>query len=223
MARSLKRSIGLATFGAPVLLILTLAACGDDDSSLGTEVEIKPSSFVTTPSTTTPPTAVPGEATGEPGDTSPVAQVHVVQPGEFLSGIAADYEVEMEEIADYNSWSDGVSHPLFPDDQVRIPPGAMVPDPEDEEDTESTDEDSGDEDESETTDEDDPELCPDGEPRGTYTIREGDIPARVATALDVTLDQLEEANSGNPDYTSFIVGARINIPCGAEATETTDE
>ena len=61
MARSVKRSFGFAGFVAPVLMVVALAACGgDDDSSLGTEVEIKPSSFVTTPATTTPPTAAPG-------------------------------------------------------------------------------------------------------------------------------------------------------------------
>src|SRR5688572_5247167 len=163
MSRSVRRSFGFAGFGAPVLLVVALAACGgDDDSSLGTEVEIKPSSFVTTPSTTTPATAAPGAATGEPGDTSPTEQVHVVQPGEFLSGIAADYDVTVDEIVEYNGWAEGADHALFPDDQVQIPPGAVIPSPEeedeDDEETESTEEDSGDsgdENDTETTDEDD--------------------------------------------------------------------
>jgi LysM repeat protein len=230
MARSVKRSFGFAGFGAPIVLVITLAACGgDDDSSLGTEVEIKPSSYVTTPSTTTPATAAPGASTGQPGDRSPTEQLHVVKPGEFLSGIAADYDVDMEEIAEYNSWADGTSHPLFPDDQVRIPPNAMIPSPEDEdeddEETESTEEDSdsGDEDDTETTEEsDDPELCPDGEPRGTYTVKAGDFPASVARRLDVTVDQLNEANANTSGYSAFIVGIKINIPCGAESTETTE-
>jgi len=213
-----------------LVLVITLAACGgDDDSSLGTEVEIKPSSYVTTPSTTTPPTAAPGASTGQPGDTSPTDQVHVVQPGEFLSGIAADYDVDMEEIAEYNNWADGTSHPLFPDDQVRIPPGAMIPSPEEEdedsnEETESTEEDSdsGDEETETTEEDDDPELCPDGEPRGTYTVEAGDFPASVAQRLDVTVNQLNEANANTPGYGGFIVGIEINIPCGAESTETTE-
>jgi LysM repeat protein len=231
MARSVKRSFGFAGFGAPIVLVITLAACGgDDDSSLGTEVEIKPSSYVTTPSTTTPPTAAPGASTGQPGDTSPTDQVHVVQPGEFLSGIAADYEVTMDQIIEYNQWSDGTDHQLNPDDQVRIPPGAVIPSP-DEEDEDSDDEpesteddsDSGEEDDTETTEEDDdPELCPDGEPRGTYTVEAGDFPASVAQRLDVTVDQLNEANANTPGYRGFIVGIEINIPCGAESTETTE-
>jgi hypothetical protein len=100
------------------------------------------------------------------------------------------------------------------------------PEEEDDEDTESTEEDSdsGDEDETETTEEDDePELCPDGEPRGTYTLKAGDFPASVATALDVTVEQLNEANANTPGYSSFIVGTEINIPCGGESTETTEE
>ena len=232
MATSVKRSFGFAAFGAPLLLVVTLAACGgDDDSADGTRVEIQPTSFVTTPSTTTPPTAAPGAATGEPGEVSPTEQVHVVKPGEFLSGIAADYEVSMDEIIEYNQWSDGIAHPLNPDDQVRIPPNAVIPSPDEEdeadtsdEETDSTDEDSGDEGDTESTEEsDEPELCPDGETRGTYTIKANDIPARVAASLDVTVDQLNEANVDTPGYGGFIVGIKINIPCGGESTETTEE
>jgi hypothetical protein len=228
MARSVKRSFGFAGFSAPIVLVLTLAACGgDDDTSLGTEVEIKPSSFVTTASTTTPATAAPGAPTGEPGDTSPTEQVHVVQPGEFLSGIAADYEVPMEDIADYNSWSDGTSHPLFPDDQVRIPPGGVIPDPEADEETETTEEDSGDagdEDDTETTDEDDdPELCPNGERQGHYTIQDTDTTrVGVAERLNVTVEQLDEANANTPGYSGFFPGLEILVPCGGESTETTE-
>jgi LysM repeat protein len=233
MARSVKRSFGFAGFGAPFLMVVALAACGgDDDSSLGTEVEIKPSSFVTTPVTTTPPTAAPGEApTGQPGETTPGTQVHVVQQGEFLSGIAADYEVDMEEIADFNAWPEGVNHPLFPDDQVKIPPGAVIPSPDDEdegdesdEETDSTDEDSGDEDETETTEESDLELCPNGEPQGHYTIQSTDLTrVGVAERLNVTVAQLDEANANTPGYSGFFPGLEILVPCGGESPETTEE
>ena len=234
MARSVKRSFGFAGFGAPIVLVLTLAACGgDDDTSLGTEVEIKPSSYVTTPSTTTPPTAAAGGSTGEPGDTSPTEQVHVVQQGEFLSGIAADYEVDMEDIADYNSWAEGVDHALFPDDQVLIPPGAVIPSPEEEdeqdaesdEETESTEEDSGDEDgdETETTDEDEPELCPNGERQGHYTIQASDTTrVGVAERLNVTVEQLDDANANTPGYSGFFPGLEILVPCGGESPDTTE-
>lgn len=224
MARSLKRSIGFATFGAPFVLVLTLAACGgDEDASLGTRVEIKPSSFVTTPSTTTPPTAAPGEATGEPGDTSPTEQVYVVEQGDFLAKIAGEYDVTVDELIEYNGWSDGTSHNLFPDDQVRIPPGAAIPSPDDDEEDEETE--STDEAESETAEEDesDLEMCPNGEPRGTYTIKETDTTRTgVAERLNVTVDQLDEANANTPGYSGFFPGLKILVPCGGES-ETTEE
>ena len=67
-------------------------------------------------------------------------------------------------------------------------------------------------------------MCPDGERQGHYTIKAGDIPARVASSLDVTLDQLNDANANTPNYDNFIVGNRINIPCGgdADAADTTE-
>lgn len=234
MARPVPRSIGFLACVAPVVLVVTLAACGgDDDASSGSEVEIKPSSFVTTATTVTAPTTAPGAPPGEPGDTSPTEQSYEVQQGDGLYSIASRFGVEAEAIAEYNNWADGISHSIFAGDPIRIPPGAEIPSPDEEdeedgEDTESTDEESteSDDNESETTEEaDDPELCPDGERQGTYTIKAGDIPARVAEALNVTLDQLVEANANNSAYNSFIVGARINVPCGgdAEATDTTEE
>ena len=53
-------------------------------------------------------------------------------------------------------------------------------------------------------------------PQGTYTIEAGDIPASVAESLDVTVDQLNEANANTPGYGAFIVGAEILVPCGDE-------
>ena len=141
----------------------------------------------------------------------------------------------MDEIADYNSWSDGVNHPLFPDDQVRIPPNAVIPSPDDEEDevdssdeeSDSTEEDSGDEDDSETTEEsesDDPDLCPNGERQGHYTIKEGDLTrVGVAERLNVTVAQLDEANANTAGYGGFFAGLEILVPCGGESTETTEE
>ena len=52
------------------------------------------------------------------------AQTYVVQSGDYLANIAERHCVTMEEIAGYNNWSDGASHPLFPDQVIQIPPGA---------------------------------------------------------------------------------------------------
>jgi len=237
MARSLKRSFGFAAFGAPLLMVVALSACGGDDDDAGpggTPVEIKPSTYVVGTTVPAGVTTTPGAPAGEPGDTSAAEQSYVVQRGDFLSGIAADYGVEMDAIADFNNWADGTAHPLFPEDTVRIPPGAKIPSAEsDEETNDTTEEDSGssnddEADEADTTEADeelgDGELCPDGERQGHYTIKAGDIPARVASSLDVTVDQLNDANANTDGYRAFIVGVQINIPCGgdAEAADTTE-
>jgi hypothetical protein len=39
-----------------------------------------------------------------------------------------------------------------------------------------------------------------------------DNPTRVANQYDVTLDELNNANVGNPAYTRFLIGDSINIP-----------
>ncbi len=237
MARSLKRSFGFATFGAPVLMVVALSACGGDDDDAGpggTPVEIKPSTYLVGTTVPAGVTTTPGAPAGEPGDTSAAEQSYVVQRGDFLSGIAADYGVDMDAIADFNNWADGTAHPLFPEDTVRIPPGAKIPSAEsDEETNDTTEEDSGssnddEADATDTTEADeelgDGELCPDGERQGHYTIKAGDIPARVASSLDVTVDQLNDANANTDGYRAFIVGVQINIPCGgdAEAADTTE-
>lgn len=236
MARSLKRSFGFATFGAPVLMVVALSACGGDDDDAGpggTPVEIKPSTYVVATTVAAGATTTPGAPTGEPGDTSAAEQSYEVQGGDFLSGIAADFDVEMDAIINFNNWADGIDHPLQPGDTVRIPPGAKIPSAESEEETDTTEEDSGSsndnaEDATDTTEADaelgDGELCPDGERQGHYTIKAGDIPARVASSLDVTVDQLNDANASTQGYTAFIVGVEINIPCGGdtEAADTTE-
>ena len=47
---------------------------------------------------------------------------------------------------------------------------------------------------------------------GTYVIKAGDLPSRVANKFDVTVDQLAAANINTPGYRNFVVGTEINIP-----------
>lgn len=53
-------------------------------------------------------------------------QIYTVQSGDFLNGIASDHGITPEQIAIYNDWSDGMEHPLFVGEEIRIPPGAAV-------------------------------------------------------------------------------------------------
>jgi LysM repeat protein len=216
---SLKRSLGFAGLATPLLLIAGLSACGDDGDTTQPSIIIQPSTFSTQVSTTAA-AAPPAGAEAAAGGTVAGTQVYEVQSGDFISGIAADYDIPPESIANFNQWEDGIEHVIQPGDVIHIPPGAAVPDTNDEEVS-----DSGDEEEADTTEEeqqqeevdpDDPPRCADGSRQGTYTIAAGDIPARVAESLDVTVDQLDEANANTPGYTNFIVGAEILVPCGDE-------
>lgn len=232
MARSVKRSFGFAAFVAPFGMVVALSACGDDDSSApATLVEIKPSSFVTSPTTaagaTTPPAG--SAVTGEPGEVSMAEQSYEIERGDSLSGIASTFGITIDEITNFNNWADGSGHLLVPGETVRIPPGAEFPTPDDDED-ESDEDDGGenadDEEESDSTEEasDDPELCPDGERQGTYTIQATDTTrVGVADRLDVTVAQLDEANAGTPGYSGFFAGLEILVPCAGDADESDTE
>lgn len=230
MAGSLKRTAGYATFAAPLVLVAALGACGDDDDGTAglSSIVIQPTSFVTQPSTTTAQAGSGAVTSDETRATG--TQVYTVDSGDFLSGIAADYDVALDELVAINDWPEGVEHRIDPGDSVIIPPGALTEearlaageeeDEESDEDEDAEDEDAEAEDEdeeTETTEDDgtplDERRCPDGELQGTYTIEQGDIPARVANSLGVTLDELEEANANTPGYRNFIVGVEILVPC----------
>jgi LysM repeat protein len=223
-APSLKRSLGLAAVGASLAFAVALSACGDDGGTTQPTIIIQPSTFSTIVSTTGAAAAAP--AGGAPaGGTVAGTQVYEVQSNDFLGGIADDYGIPPESIANFNQWDDGVEHMLHPGDVINIPPGAQVPatgdeadeaDEEDEEDSSSDEESADTEAEQEEVDPDDPPRCSDGSRQGTYTIEAGDIPAQVAESLDVTVDQLNEANANTPGYSAFIVGADILVPCGDE-------
>lgn len=226
MARSLKRSVGFASFGVPVVLAVVLSACGDDESgATGTVVEIKPSTFVVAPTSVADGSAGGSAPTGSGGG-SAGEQTYEIERGDSLSAIASDYGITIDAIANFNNWSDGSRHLLVPGDTIRIPPGADVPSADDNEATDTTEEDanadSGDGG-SNTADGDsaDADLCPDGSRQGSYTIEEGDYPAKIADALNTTVDQLDEANANTPGYGAFFAGLEIVVPCSGESSDTT--
>lgn len=212
----------LTPLGSPLLLLVALAACGDDGNGGEAEaVRIQPTSYVMQP-VTPPNTSVSPDATlgSVPEGRNPGSQNYTIRNNDSLSQIAARYDVEMSAICSINRWTDCPDHVLLPGASITIPPGAAIPD-----DDEDADDDAA-EDDADTTDDagEDAvtgtgELCPDGSDRGTYTIEAGDVPFRVAENLDVTLDQLVEANAGNPAYRSFVVGADIWVPCPGEGEE----
>ena len=216
--RSLLRPFGVIAIGlAPAVLI---AACGStDDPSANTPlVAIQPSSYVVKEPATTTTTIAP-EAVAE-GGISPVEQLYTVVAGDALASIASRFGITIDVLVAYNEWPEGISHPIYPNDEIRIPPDSKIPSAADEDEDETDD--TSDSDDTESTDADTEST--DGPPSGSgedcetgkYTIEAGDTTrVKVAEKFDVTVEALDAANSGTAGYSSFYPGLKIVIPCVA--------
>lgn len=226
--RGWHRRAGLAGLGAPLMLVVALAACGGDDGDVTgpTTVTIKPNSYATVPAVGASTTLAAGETPGTAGEDGrvPGTQQYTVRSGDFLSSLANKLGIDdYNEICEINRWDACPPNDFYPGTVITIPPNAFdvatidEEEPEDEEDT------SSDGDATETTEEessslvdDGGEKCPDGSDRSTYDIVAGDYPARVATKLDLTVDQLQIANANNPAWNTFIVGQELWLPCDVD-------
>jgi LysM repeat protein len=178
---------------APVLLV---SACGGGaaGSSSGNITPIGGSSYVTiepATTTTTTTTLAPPVTTLPPGQTTAATFTYTIQSGDYLSGIAARHEVQMQAICLVNAWSDCLEHLLLPGDVILLPPEAVMPDG------------SSASNEQETTT---------GTAPCTHTIEAGENPTLVANKYDVTFDQLQAVNSSTDFRTTFVVGDVLAIP-----------
>jgi LysM repeat protein len=173
-----------------------LGACGGDTASTATT--LKP--LTSTNFATVPPVAE--TTTTAVGNPVPEQQVYTVQAGDFLSKIAQQFGVTMDEIVQYNDWADGTAHPLFPGDEIIIPGGATPPaDPAGG--TTTIPITGG---EVTTTS---VAATADG---ATYTVVAGDFLAGIADKFDTTIDAIVAAN-GWPDATVVIIpGQTIKLP-----------
>lgn len=203
------RALGLIGFGlGPAILF---AGCGAEETGARTTLNsIQPSSYVVRPPVTTT-TTIPvdeGPQTDEAGrSTQP--QEYTVQAGDAVSAIASRFGITMEELANFNEWPNGINQSIFPGDVIGIPPGALIPGAD-----APASPDAGDDDASPGVVDDTALPGADGEcVPGTHTIVEGDLPGRVANQYDITLEQLQAANAGNPALTQFIPGQELRIPC----------
>jgi LysM repeat protein len=207
---------GTAYFTLLIGLTTIVSACGDGSAELqASTVAVTSTTYVTIPARSTTTTAAPrpedpsetgdqGGASGEDSASSVAddpnqERIHEIVSGDYLVGIARDYDVPINYIPEYNGWDDGLGHALVPGETLRIPPSDWLP--EDERGAATTEESDGSE----------PESSSDG--CGTYTIRAGDTPARVANAHDVSVSDLTAANAATPFYNGFVVGIDITIPC----------
>ena len=191
-------------------LVVVAASCSDEDPDTASSVvEIEPSHYEVQDIATT--SSVPLDTTPTAEGRSPVEQTYTVKEGDFPVSIADLYDIDVEELRNYNGWAADYSD--FPNSggTVRIPPDAKFIDPnatttsteEDEDEaTDSTEEGS----EPSTADSD----C---EPAGSYVVEEGDNPTLIAEKFDVTLEALTSSNGWASDYSDFPnVGASIVIP-----------
>lgn len=199
--------------------ILVLASCsGGDAAGSTTVVRIQPSTYNTQPQVLPSSTAAGGSLV--PGGQAGQEQIYTVKRNDTLSGIASRYRVDINDIVDYNSWTDGIAHNLQPGDEIKIPPNAQVP----AEQTATTEgPSSSNAPSNDTTAQSDAKpRCPDGELQGTYTIKDTDNSRfAVAQSLDVTVDELDSANADTTGYSSFYPGLKILVPCAQSATGST--
>jgi LysM repeat protein len=195
-------------------VVVLAAGCGDDGAAPTiSTIAVTSTAYVTIPARTTTSTVAPADDDDAEADDDAVAavevdpaddptreRIHVIEAGDVLVVIARDFDVPVDHLVSYNGWTDGLRHALMPGDEIRIPPSDYDPDG-----VASTD----------GTAQDGSVVgeCPDGEPQETYTIRRGDIPARVAEDHDTTVEELDAANDGVVGYPGFVVGIEINIPC----------
>ena len=134
-------------------------------------------------------------------------RVYEIKAGDYLVAIAADFDVPVNNLPEYNGWTDGLRHALVPGQEMRIPPsgwapsGPAAPDASDDTSEGSVPEETAD------------AACAGGEQPETYTIQAGDTPGRVAVANDVTVAELAAANQGVTGYAGFVIGIEITVPC----------
>lgn len=195
------RAVIMAAFGVGPLLMA--AGCGGTSATgaQATMARIQPTSFVELPpATTTTTTTISAEEIAASG-ISPVEQTYTIQRGDSISRIATIHDITMEQLVNYNSWSDGLNHFLVVGDPVKIPPGAKIPGSTSAS-AASTDDTGGDDSSSE--DESSGDGC-------THTIVQGENPSRVASKYDITVDELRAANPGGV-MDSFLIGATLQIP-----------
>lgn len=193
------RAVIVAAFGVGPLLLA--AGCGGTTATgaQATLARIQPTSFVELPPATTTTTTTIPVSDLEAGTRSPVEQIYTVRAGDSISKIAELHDITMEQLVNYNSWSDGLNHFLRVGDLVKIPPGALVPGTGTAGDTGSG-ESGGDE----SDDGSSGEGC-------THTIVQGENPSKVANQYDITVDELRAANPGGVMDT-FLIGDTLTIP-----------
>jgi len=175
-----------------VLGIATSSACGSDPGATATT--LRP--LTSTNYATTPPSVA---TTLDPANTQPPPLTYTVVSGDSVYGIASKFGVPPDDLASYNSWADGVMHPLTIGMVILIPPGGTSPD-------------------ATTTLPGMPIPVDSTTPapeagQGKYTVQAGDCCiSRIADKWGVEVSALMAANGWVDDSVVILPGDTINIP-----------
>ena len=196
-------------------MLLGLSACGDDDNSAAVStVQIRPSSYsIKEPATnTTVPTSAVPDAQGN----SAAEQTFTVKTNKDVPfNIAKMYGISLEELRNYNGWAKDFHDAPGIGGTVRIPPGAKFIDPNA---TTTTAAGTG---ATATGDTTAGSATPTSAAAGdrchpTYTVKAGDAPLVVTKKFDITIDQLNAANTDTPNWPNLYTGRKINLPPPAD-------
>lgn len=207
---------GLA--GLVAVAALGLGACGDGSGAATvTTINLRPSSYELKPVATA--SSVPAVPEPDAEGRSQAEQTYVIQSSNDVPfNIARMFDVDLEELRNYNGWDENYSNWPGIGGTVRIPPGAKFVDqssttttaPSSSEGAETT----------QTT------RAPGDCSPGTHKLEEGDYPVTVARKYDITLEQLLSANGWSLDASGNVPqwpgpGGEVKIPPGGDCATTT--
>jgi hypothetical protein len=212
---------GLA--GLAAVAMVGLSACGDGGGAASvTTINLRPSSYELKPPATA--SSVPTVAEPDEEGRSQAEQTYTIQSNDDVPfNIAAKFEVDLEELRNYNGWDEDYSGWPGVGGTVRIPPGAKFIDQSTTTTTAagSDSEDGGDEEDATTATRAPGDCSP-----GTHELEEGDYPVTVARKYDITLEQLLAANGWALDASGNVPqwpgpGGEVAIPPSGDCATTT--
>ncbi len=192
--------LGLALFG--------LAACGDDDGRVLGEHRAHPALELRRQGGGHDDDASPTVNSADAEGRSAGEQAYVVQSDQDVPyNIAVMFDVDLDDLRNYNGWDENFGGFPARGGTVRIPPGAKFIDPAATTTTAAASETSdgrrgGDRRPPSTGD----RCAP------TYVIENNDAPLVITRKFDITLDQLNAANQTTPNWPNLYTGNTINLP-----------
>ena len=120
----------VVVLGVAALAVLGIGACsgsGGTGAPAATTIKVGLPSYVTqvpiiTSTTVAVATTVPGQVGAVSGE-----QAYTVVGGDLVVRIAKKFCISAKTLADYNAWAEGITHPIFPRDVIKIPPNSCAP------------------------------------------------------------------------------------------------